>query len=95
MEIRRLAEIAPPDAVVFTNIGYPIWKLGSRENIWRAKSEILENLDYKCVVFLNEDDDILRREGKRMIERKFPIGGAIRYRGERIILPRISASKTV
>jgi len=72
-EIRRLAEIAPPDAVVFTNIGVShLEKLGSRENIWRAKSEILENLDYKCVVFLNEDDDILRREGKRMIEKKVP-----------------------
>ncbi|NLB42161.1 MAG: UDP-N-acetylmuramoyl-tripeptide--D-alanyl-D-alanine ligase [Clostridiales bacterium] len=72
-EISRLAAIAPPKAVVFTNIGVShIENLGSRDNIWKAKSEVLEQLHEGCSVFLNDDNDILHREAKHMIDSQTP-----------------------
>ncbi|NLC43705.1 MAG: UDP-N-acetylmuramoyl-tripeptide--D-alanyl-D-alanine ligase [Clostridiales bacterium] len=72
-EISRLAAIAPPKAVVFTNIGVShIENLGSRDNIWKAKSEVLEQLQSDCTVLLNVDNDILHREGKAMIDNSTP-----------------------
>jgi UDP-N-acetylmuramoyl-tripeptide--D-alanyl-D-alanine ligase len=74
-EISCLAKIAPPKAVVFTNIGVShIENLGSRDNIWAAKSEVLEQLNEGCTVFLNDDNDILRREGELML------GGSVPYK---------------
>ncbi|SNX52792.1 UDP-N-acetylmuramoyl-tripeptide--D-alanyl-D-alanine ligase [Thermoanaerobacterium sp. RBIITD] len=59
-EIRKLKNIAMPDIAVYTNIGVAhIEKLGSRENILKAKSELVE--DFKCgnTIVLNADDDML------------------------------------
>ena len=67
-EIRRLAAIAPPKAAIFTNIGIShIEKLGSRDNIWKAKSELLEHFHEGCTVILNDDNDILHREAEIMM----------------------------
>ncbi len=93
-EIKRLTAIAPPRAVVFTNIGVShMEKLGSRDNIWKAKSEVLGYLHDGCTVFLNDDNDILRREGKRMIDISTPYkvvrygtGDEVDYRAENIQL---------
>jgi UDP-N-acetylmuramoyl-tripeptide--D-alanyl-D-alanine ligase len=72
-EIRRLTDIAPPKVAVITNIGVShMEKLGSRDNIWKAKSEILEKLHVGGTFILNDDDDILHREASRMNQEKMP-----------------------
>ena len=59
-EISRLTKIAKPDAAVITNIGTAhIGNLGSRENILKAKLEILEGLSDGGLVILNGDDPYL------------------------------------
>lgn len=59
-EISRLTAIAKPDVAVITNIGTAhIGNLGSRENILRAKLEILESMSKDGLVVLNADDILL------------------------------------
>lgn len=59
-EISRLAEIAKPETAVITNIGLAhIEKLGSRENILKAKLEIIEGMNDDGAVILNGDDPLL------------------------------------
>lgn len=59
-EISRLASIARPDIAIITNIGIShIEKLGSRQNIFKAKMEILEGLSEGGLVILNGDDKLL------------------------------------
>lgn len=59
-EISHLSYIAKPDIAVITNIGIShIEKLGSRQNILKAKLEILENLNDKGLLVLNGDDKLL------------------------------------
>lgn len=56
-EIDRLASIARPDSGVVTNIGHVhIEKLGSRENIARAKCELFAHLSPEGTLVLNESD---------------------------------------
>lgn len=60
-EIRLLTNIAKPDICVITNIGTShIGNLGSRENILKAKLEILEGNE-KATVILNNDNDLLHK----------------------------------
>ncbi len=60
-EISRLSEIARQDMAIITNIGTAhIGKLGSRENILKAKLEITQYLNVNNIVFLNGDDDLLK-----------------------------------
>ena len=57
-QINYLSRIARPSFSVITNIGMShIEMLKSRENIARAKSEILEGMDSNGVLILNRDDD--------------------------------------
>ncbi|MFA5928857.1 MAG: Mur ligase family protein [Candidatus Margulisiibacteriota bacterium] len=57
-EIAHLTKIVQPTHVVITNIGTAhIGRLGSRENICRAKCEILNPTKYSQKAFLNEEDD--------------------------------------
>lgn len=59
-EIRTLTNIAKPTIGVITNIGTAhIGRLGSRENILKAKLEILEGLDQEGVLVINNDNDLL------------------------------------
>ena len=59
-EIGRLTAIIKPDVAVITNIGIShIEKLGSRQNILKAKLEILEALNPDGPVVLNGDDALL------------------------------------
>lgn len=58
-EISLLTKIARPTLAVITNIGTAhIGNLGSRENILKAKLEILEGLQGKSIV-VNADNDLL------------------------------------
>ena len=58
-EMSKLTKIAQPKIAVMTNIGTShIGNLGSRENILKAKLEILEGMDKKVLV-INNDNDLL------------------------------------
>ncbi|HHT94528.1 MAG TPA: UDP-N-acetylmuramoyl-tripeptide--D-alanyl-D-alanine ligase [Clostridia bacterium] len=60
-EIRQLSSVVLPDIAVITNIGTShIGNLGSRENIFKAKTEVLEYMDNGYLI-VNADDDMLRR----------------------------------
>ena len=58
-EISELTKIAKPTISVITNIGTShIGNLGSRENILKAKLEILDGMEKKILV-INNDNDLL------------------------------------
>lgn len=60
-EISRLTAIVKPHIAIITNIGMShIEKLGSRQNILKAKMEILEGVNRDGLVILNGDDTLLR-----------------------------------
>lgn len=59
-EISYLTHIAKPDIAVITNVGTAhIGELGSRENILKAKMEIVEGLDDDGILIVNGDNDML------------------------------------
>lgn len=59
-EIDYLSRIIQPDIGVITNIGIShIEKLGSRQNILRAKLEIINGMKEHGVLILNGDDELL------------------------------------
>lgn len=59
-EISVLTDIAKPTIAVITNIGTShIGNLGSRENILKAKLEILEGLQENGKIIINNDNDLL------------------------------------
>ena len=59
-QINLLSKIVKPQIAIITNIGIShIEKLGSRQNILKAKLEILEGLHEDGVVILNGDDELL------------------------------------
>lgn len=61
-EIERLAGIAMPDVAVITNIGMShIENLGSREGIFKAKTEVTKQFGKDNVLIVNGDDDFLSK----------------------------------
>ena len=69
-EISKLTKIAKPTISVITNIGTShIGNLGSRENILKAKLEILEGMDKKVLV-INNDNDLLHKYYLENVENK-------------------------
>ena len=61
-EISLLTKIARPTTAVITIIGSShIGELGSRENILKAKLEILEGLDEYGSLIINNDNDLLNK----------------------------------
>ena len=64
-EISLLTNIAKPSTGVITIIGSShIGELGSRENILKAKLEILEGLDESGSLIINNDNDLLNEWNK-------------------------------
>lgn len=64
-EISTLTNIAKPDIAVITNVGTShIGELGSRENILKAKLEILEGLNDEGTLVINNDNDMLNEWNK-------------------------------
>lgn len=60
-EIYNMAKRIKPDIAVITNIGYShIEYLKSRENILKAKTEILSFFNEKNIAVINGDDDYLK-----------------------------------
>ena len=63
-EISKLTKIAKPSISVITNVGTShIGNLGSRENILKAKLEIIEGMEVPLVV-INNDNDMLNKWAK-------------------------------
>jgi len=61
-EISALSALALPDISVITNIGTShIEFLGSRENIMKAKLEILDGMSDEGILIINGDDDMLKK----------------------------------
>ena len=61
-EIHYLTNIAKPDVAVITNVGTAhIGNLGSRENILKAKLEILDGLNKNGTLIINNDNDLLHK----------------------------------
>ena len=61
-EISKLTKIARPTMSVITNIGTShIGELGSRENILKAKLEILEGMEENAPIIINNDNDMLHQ----------------------------------
>ncbi len=61
-EIAYLSSLAQPDVAVITNVGIShIEKLGSRENILKAKCEIFRHLKPGGTAIVNADDEMLPR----------------------------------
>lgn len=59
-EMHRLSEIAKPDICVITNIGQcHLEKLGTRDGILKAKTEIFDFMNENGSICLNGDDDKL------------------------------------
>jgi UDP-N-acetylmuramoyl-tripeptide--D-alanyl-D-alanine ligase len=59
-EIRYLSDLAKPTMAVITNIGVShLENLGTRENILKAKLEILEGMAQDAPIILNADNDML------------------------------------
>lgn len=64
-EIRLLTSIAKPNICIITNIGTShIGNLGSRENILKAKLEILEGAENPTII-INNDNDLLHKWQKQ------------------------------
>jgi UDP-N-acetylmuramoyl-tripeptide--D-alanyl-D-alanine ligase len=61
-EISSLSRIVCPDIAVISNIGFShIEFLGSRENIMKAKLEILDGMNENGILILNGDDELLSK----------------------------------
>lgn len=59
-EMHRLAKVSRPDVCVITNIGTcHLENLGDRDGVFKAKTEIFDNLKENAYVVLNGDDDKL------------------------------------
>lgn len=67
-EISKLTNIAKPTICVITNVGTShIGNLGSRQNILKAKLEILEGMDKTGTLVINNDNDLLNEWNKNNI----------------------------
>ena len=60
-EMSRLSMIARPDIACITNVGTAhIGELGSRENILKAKLEIINGMKEGSTLIINQDNDMLQ-----------------------------------
>ncbi len=79
-EIDALASMATPDIGIITNIGMShIEKLGSQENIYKAKSELFAHIKEGGIVILNGEDPILAAHKNEIKHRVISCGLAPDY----------------
>ena len=73
-EISNLTKIAKPTVAVITNVGTAhIGNLGSRENILKAKLEILEGLKENGILVINNDNDMLNKWNNENKNKSFKV----------------------
>lgn len=87
-EIAVLTKAIRPTCAVISNIGVShIENLGSRENILKAKLEILEGMEENSTLFVNGDDDMLSQvEDARFNIVRYGVNNKnLKYRAEDII----------
>lgn len=73
-EISNLTKIAKPTVAVITNVGTAhIGNLGSRENILKAKLEILEGLEENGILVINNDNDMLNKWNRENKNKSFKV----------------------
>ena len=86
-EISELSKIAKPDYAVITNIGSAhVGNLGSRDNIFKAKLEILDGMN-DGVLLLNKKDKYLRKvkyKNKVLVSKRSLKIKKIKYYSDRI-----------
>lgn len=97
-EISLLSRIAKPDICVITNIGTShIGNLGSRENILKAKLEILEG-SINPTIIINNNNDLLHNwyleNNKKYNIKTFGIDNKSDFNAENIILNSSGSSYT-
>lgn len=74
-EIALLTSLSKPGLGVITNIGEAhLGLLGSKENIAKAKGELLTNMDSRGKAFLNGDDPFLKQMGREFAGSVFYYG---------------------
>lgn len=74
-EIQALTHIARPNIGIITNIGIShIERLGSQDNILKAKLEIVEGLDESGLLILNANDPMLSQVNPNIYDRIVYIG---------------------
>ena len=74
-EMRALARIVRPTVAVFTMIGHAHLEfLHDRAGVFRAKTEMLEEMEEDAVVLVNGDDDLLRNLSCRQRKLSFGLG---------------------
>lgn len=74
-EIRVLSKLSEPDVGLITNIGWAhIGRLGSKEAIMEAKSEIFEYVSTDGIGVLNADDVYSRRIYEKLKIKKYTFG---------------------
>jgi len=74
-EISTLSKIAKPRIGIITNIGVAhIENLRTRENIFKAKSEIQDGMDSEGILIVNNDNDILYKYKSELTKRVVTIG---------------------
>lgn len=84
-EIDYLGDIVKPEVGVITNVGDAhIERLGSRENICKAKCELLPHIRSNGLLVLNGDDELLGAlRGKTPVKTVFcGVGEGLEYRAE-------------
>lgn len=61
-QIHKLVDIARPEAAAITNVGIShIERLGSQENILKAKMEITDFFDENSILVINSEDELLKQ----------------------------------
>lgn len=76
-EIRDMCRVARPEVGIVTNVGLAHMAFfGSRENVIRAKAELIEELPPDGVAVLNADDPVVRGYAARTPSRTFLFGTA-------------------
>lgn len=83
-EIHRLTELVQPQVGVITNVGLAhLERLGTRENILKAKMEIVDFLGSGDVLVLNNDDKLLSKAKPRGEYKVLTVGqeGEVRISG--------------
>lgn len=92
-EISELSHIAVPNIAVITNVGTAhIGNLGSRENILKAKLEIMDGMKKEGKLIVNNDNDMLHQFAKENKVITFGIDNPSDYQGIEVTpIPHMSS----